>query len=594
VLIFCVLGIFITGCATMVFFTTRSSLRGSASADAIALFEAITVLVFSGMFIYLLASDYRPHRRLQLAVAVVFCSGLPVSFYLAGRTLHLPPAAAATSALLSTVAAFRFTRRKVGRDSGRVLAFLLKPLRDGTDANQMAVAIQKMLRARRHRLDSEEYGTARINEARALVARSTTDGFPDGLVAAVDGLREVLDDPPEDWLLLFKAAEELADAMDLKATKHGDLAGYPEALDMLRSAARRAPPDAGAMASVHHLTAEYQMTLAGRTSGPQAEAQVDAAIAELRQSIAAVTRVGRVMLPGLYAKLGRYMANRRKEPQDLDEGIALCRQGQRLARFSPRARVLPDLMLASLLLDRAWETVQSVDDSTPDAAVAAAGSSIRRDLRDTTALVRRAQRHGSSEQRIEALELHAQVQAAREETFDESYRRPAVAAAWRAAAQASTRGSVPVMVRLVRAWIGWAEGTGEARWCAEAYQHLMSLVPRAVAVRYLTTERDRLLAGVQHSAEEAGYWLASLGRLRDAAVALELGRAVSISEEVGRERPEVPEILARAGLPSYGTGTRRRLPPWVRDRTGRTHPAGLAAQRSGPGRSTTPCCARWL
>jgi CHAT domain-containing protein len=52
---------------------------------------------------------------------------------------------------------------------------------------------------------------------------------------------------------------------------------------------------------------------------------------------------------------------------------------------------------------------------------------------------------------------------------------------------------------------------------------------------------------VQHSAEEAGYWLAQADRLRDAAVALELGRAVSISEVVGRERPDLQQVLAQAG-----------------------------------------------
>ncbi len=496
------------------------------------------MLLYGGMLMYLLSSNYRPHRRLQLAVVVVFCSGLSVSLYGTGSgVLHLPPPAAATWSALCTVVVFRFTLRKVDRDTQQMLSVFFKQLSDSAHADQMYRDCQRALR--KSRPGSEEYKTARVNEARALVARSVADGFPDGHV---------------------------------KAIKHGDLAGYLMALDMLHAAAGRAPPDAGVMASVHYLTAEYQATLASRTSGQEAEAHADAVIAGLRQSIAAVTRIRRGMLPGLYAKLGWYVANRRKEPGDLDEGIALCRHGRRLARYSPWARVLPDLMLASLLLDRTWETALSVDDATADAAVAAAGSSIRRDLRGAAALLRRARRYGSSQQQIEVLELRAQLEAAREEIFGEAQRRPAVAAASRAAALASTRGSVPGMVMLGRAWVEWAEATGEARWCAEAYQHLMSLVPRAVASRYLAAERDRLLTDVQQSAEEAGYWLASLGRLRDAAVALELGRAVSISEVVGRERPDVSQVLALAGLPELGeryaqaaaalsTGSLRPAPP---------------------------------
>src|SRR6266536_3089443 len=101
-LIFCALGVFALVCATVVFVTTRSSLPGSANADAIAGFVGISVLVYSGMLIYLFASDYRPHRTLQVVVATLFSAGASVSLYLAGvRTLHLsPPARYSTSACL--------------------------------------------------------------------------------------------------------------------------------------------------------------------------------------------------------------------------------------------------------------------------------------------------------------------------------------------------------------------------------------------------------------------------------------------------------------------------------------------------------------
>jgi CHAT domain-containing protein len=104
-------------------------------------------------------------------------------------------------------------------------------------------------------------------------------------------------------------------------------------------------------------------------------------------------------------------------------------------------------------------------------------------------------------------------------------------------------------VQIGQDWADWAQSTLELAWCAEAYAYLMSGVPRAVAVRYLAGERDRILAGLQSTAEEAGYWLTQAGRVTDAAVALELGRAVSLSEVLGREWPGLPALLAQADRP---------------------------------------------
>jgi hypothetical protein len=544
-LIYLALGGLTALCTAVVFVTTRSSLQGFAYADAVAGFVAISLALYSSMLIRLLGPDYRSHRSLQVGVAAAFSAGLAVTVHVIGvRSLRLPPTVAGAASVLGAGAAFRHALRKVSRDTGRTVAFHLKNLTASTAARPMAAAAEEALRS--GRLQPEERKTALVNKARALIAGSMADGFPDSLVPATDTLEEVVGDPPKDWLLTLTAAEELVGAMDVKATKHGDLTGYPRALGLLADAAASAPPDAGAMASVHHLVAEYQLTLALRTPGPPGDAHADAAIAELRQAIAAVPRHGRIMLPGLYAKLGQLLADRRREPGDLEAGIGLCRQGQRLARRNRRARALPDLTLASLLHDRADETARSIDESTPQAEVVAAASAVGNDLREATALLRRATRYSFSPR--DGLELYARVLATQEELFDERHRRPAVAAAWRAAGLASTREAGPsAMIRLGWAWVVWAEGTGEAGWCAEAYQHLLSLVPRAAASRYLPAEREQLLAGAQRSAEEAGYWLAQADRLRDAAVALELGRAVSISDVVGRDRPDLPQRLAKAG-----------------------------------------------
>jgi CHAT domain-containing protein len=539
--------VFAVLCAVVVFVTTRSTLHGLPYADAVAGSMATAVLLYSGMLIYLFGSDYRPHRMLQTTVAILFCSGLAVSLYGIGqRTLHLPRPVSAVAAVVAAVVTFRPALRKVGRDARRMLAAFPKPLADDADAGQMVDDARDALGMAG--LTPEELKTARVNEARALIARSVADDSPDGLVPATDNLQGLVDDPPDDWLLLLMAAEELVEAMDVKAGKHGDLTGYPRALEVLKAAARPAPPAAGARTLVHYHTAEHELWLAGRAApGPAADTHADAAIQELRQAIAAATRFRQRMLPGLYARLARCLADRGSEPQDLDEGITLCRHGRRLARFRRRLRALPDVVLASLLVDRARETALAVDEPMTRAAVDAAERAVRRDLGEAAALLRPVLRRGPSGLRLDALTIRARLLAAREQILTETARRPAVAAAWRDAALTATRGSVATMVQVGLDWVEWAEGTDEARWCAEAYQQLMALVPRAVAARYLATERDRLLADLQHRAEEAGYWLASLGRLHDAAVALELGRAVSISEVVDRERLDIPQALLQAG-----------------------------------------------
>ncbi|GAA4263579.1 CHAT domain-containing protein [Dactylosporangium darangshiense] len=80
------------------------------------------------------------------------------------------------------------------------------------------------------------------------------------------------------------------------------------------------------------------------------------------------------------------------------------------------------------------------------------------------------------------------------------------------------------------AWAEWAVGTGVADFAAEAYQHLVALTARDAAVRSGAGARDRVLAAAQEYAEEAGYWLARTGRHREAALALETGRAVGLTE----------------------------------------------------------------
>lgn len=86
---------------------------------------------------------------------------------------------------------------------------------------------------------------------------------------------------------------------------------------------------------------------------------------------------------------------------------------------------------------------------------------------------------------------------------------------------------------LAAAWVEWAVRTRDPELAAEAYQHVMGLVPRVVAERPEGSARRRVLAAAQEHIEEAGYWLARTGKYREAAVALETGRAVELSQTRG-------------------------------------------------------------
>jgi peptidoglycan/LPS O-acetylase OafA/YrhL len=145
-LVFLVLGLVTLGCSWVVFVTNRSSLQGLPYADAVAGFVAVSVALYSGMLIVLLASDYRPQRLLRTGVAALFSAGLAVTLQVIGvRSLHLPPPVAAVGSVVTSVAVFREAMRKVGRDQGRTLTSVSKRLADPRAAREMLEAATKAL-----------------------------------------------------------------------------------------------------------------------------------------------------------------------------------------------------------------------------------------------------------------------------------------------------------------------------------------------------------------------------------------------------------------------------------------------------------------
>ena len=79
------------------------------------------------------------------------------------------------------------------RGSRQSLARLARPRISHQEAQETYEASQHAMDVRR--ISAEQRKTARLNRARAAIARSISDDAPDGLVAAADELRELLADP---------------------------------------------------------------------------------------------------------------------------------------------------------------------------------------------------------------------------------------------------------------------------------------------------------------------------------------------------------------------------------------------------------------
>jgi CHAT domain-containing protein len=498
---------------------------------------------------YGIAGPYRssPGWNLALGVLVGSSFGVLVFGYDQG-SWHLPTplavAVTAGGALAAGVGGVLWARR----ESRSTLDAGIRRLADQRAAQPMYEATAHLGTARGG--SAEEQKAITLNLARAGIRRSSGDDSPDGLVEGMETLRHLLvSDPPDDWLDLLAGAADLVDAASVKALKQGDLSGYTDALDLMAEVARRVPPDAGPMAFVHAKWAEYHAIRWDRLPpGAEAAEQAAAAEAALRAAIAAVTPPISGMLPGWHADLGFLLAQRQAGSCGLEAGIAECRTAVRLARRSPRARAQAWRSLAALLTDQAMELAGGPPEEDPDAELAVK-SAVQAALAEAERIARLARWYGGFDGRVDAWQRLAEVRTARAVIFGSLHQARRAARTWRLTSRAAVHSDPTEQVRLGQLWASLAEVTQNPALCAEAYEYLMSKVPRAVGVRYLAGERDRILADLQSTAEQAGYWLAQAGRLGDAAVALELGRAVSLSEILGREQPGLDVLLAQVGRP---------------------------------------------
>ncbi|MEV0006398.1 CHAT domain-containing protein [Micromonospora sp. NPDC050980] len=386
-------------------------------------------------------------------------------------------------------------------------------------------------------MEQHHNGFRRIAEIRALhrarvaIARTrwsatvAFDGLPPVSSTRTFGRRSsATDDPPDlppvadldPWLALA-----LADAAIATAEMHDDTGPLDELI-------RRLDRDGFCPGLIHLLRGRRQVVTG----------DLPAAVRELKRCSQASDRLSRRLQPQALATVGLLLT--RIDPDDLDEGIAWCRAGRQAGVRWWRRTTAADAGLARLLLRRALR---------PGAPPAEK----RADVREAVRLIRRRCRHWrcyDADDRLLLQEALAARDALTGSPGNEHRHR-----AWRDSVNAPW--STAARARLAVAWAEWAVGAGNSEYAAEAYQQLVDLASQDAVARYGARAKQRVLAAAQEYAEEAGYWLARTGRYRDAVLALETGRAIGLTEVIGRDNDAVSDHLHAAGRADLADEYRR-------------------------------------
>ena len=118
---------------------------------------------------------------------------------------------------------------------------------------------------------------------------------------------------------------------------------------------------------------------------------------------------------------------------------------------------------------------------------------------------------------------------------------------YRHAFAAQARVSPGSAVDVASQWARWAAMRGDAGPAAEAHWSWITAVVAASRRRAFHEGKTQQLFRIQGRITEACAWLLKAQRTCDAAVALELGRAVLLTERMQREHPGLDQRLAEAG-----------------------------------------------
>jgi hypothetical protein len=374
-------------------------------------------------------------------------------------------------------------------------------------------------------------------EAIATTVTDARSGRSDkDLTAAFDALAAILsgrpDEPTTHW-----AAVLLTDAAVLLADVHDDDAKLFTAADLL-TAQRGSARLWGTTTGLAHLLRAHGHIALMHNDPSNHEQHTRAAQSALNEAKCVDLAAARPILPAVQAVHGLLivqLAQLKGEPdlhRWISNGIAECRAGRDAVAGLWRKTSGADIALARLLVWRALLVDEHPADRLADAQEAAR-------------LARRWSRPGqpgaTSAQVVHNEALRAQDALA---GGADSAKR---AKNWRTAVANAGYAPTAMRMRLAVAWVAWAVETDTPAFAAEAYEHLMSLIPLEAAARYRPEARQKVLSAAQEHTEEAGYWLARAGRYREAVVALETGRAISLSHLTSWDNPDLAARLERAG-----------------------------------------------
>ena len=263
ILIFLAIGAMCVFFASILFLSTLAAMRPARLAVPATIYVCLSAAISWTFLSFTLSANYRMRRGWTWVTGCLFASCAGVLMLGSARERwHLAMSAAAAVAVAAALTGGAVFMAQARRKARQALGWSVRRPADLLAAGETYAASVYAMNSGRP--SAEEQKVARLNMARAAIARSRSDDAADGLVMAADALRYLNDNPPADWLAMFAVATDLADAMSVRASKHGDLAGYPDALEILGVAATRMPADFGAMAIVHQRWASYHAAVADR------------------------------------------------------------------------------------------------------------------------------------------------------------------------------------------------------------------------------------------------------------------------------------------------------------------------------------------
>jgi len=443
-------------------------------------------------------------------------------------------------------------------------------------------------------LSADERAAVELNLVGALVAASLGDR-ENHLPEAYEILQRSLNSRPPAWT--FVSAMHFVDAMGVKAQRSGDLDGYEGALQLLLDAATNASaelPDAPGMALSARASSLVQLMGLAASEGDSERVQhlYSEAVADLERALE-MSRRGSSLHAQHTIALARILGLHTIDA-DLDGAVKSCRRALRRLRVlgDYRQRAEGYLTLADLLALRAQvepsgpvgDFLQSLWPGRPKDGFIGFLWPERRpyDLLRAARLCMGLSWRGGELAPLARTLFSELMYLVRAEVPD-FVPLPTRQIGWmnRHVFAEQSRISPGGAVAHAEKWSRWAADAHNVRQAAEAHWYWLTAAVAESRRRVFQAEKERQLSQVQGLAADASAWLLAARRARDAAVALELGRAVLLTERMQRDRAGLEQRLVVAGREDLSDRWRE-----VSERVSETDRAAYDARLTPPAPAT--------